>query len=890
MPYYLRQCFLGKVVGDSCCRRHLGGEVSICTFSEVSLAKWWGIPAVDGISAVKCRSAISDWICVFDSVFVVEICFWLISLMPRVDKRKKAAKAVVISSDESHYDDSESSENFFDGVSKIAKKMKKKFISSSSDVFQKHKAKKAKGVVKSDGSFSRFSAKYFRRVVSSLSPHQMFVIEKDGFKNLLLFDSGGVPKKFAAWISSKVDLKTSEIILKDRVIPITVESFRDILGLPFGGLSFGKDLNLLSSYDWCKFVYDWCMNRIKKFQKSKNLGGCLYYWAVSYLDNVDFGERNVPIGFPRMSVWKEGMIKRYSDFDKIDDDTFGLRPPRVICSTSNSQPAAALDEALSFRLKLNSVIGEALSNYLKDMICTILKDHCQSIQVHNSQSLQDFVISLLKLLHDESVGSPIQSDENAENNQTYSATAMESDHAEVHNSTDHIDVGDDHVLDANAHNQFASGAVQNEQQTSPCCNHDVDSYVPLENDLPDNVPLAGNFDNAGDFNCASGYLPSMNTGNASTSVVDDGIAESFGQALVTPDVGYAKNFKNSSDERFSASAIATAAAVVKHVAIKFKSRLPQFNGSENVDRAVDMFKPSYKNLFPQDNVCDSVANKSFDMDKETDGNVTPSSSQAGISFHSVEDTPEELIQIKHNREGTARTPNSGIIKKRVFEDLVNSPDLIIVGESKFHDRCNNMTAQSDLIYNASILPTSTAHHEQLVVDPSFADAEKVQKSFEGAAKARRLDLCDMLFFPIHYQQHWFLFIVDVKDRMFVFLDSKHEEHSEFYENLKTFVVDNFQNLWNKFVGSSLDFSVFKTVFPLVPRQDYESDSGVFVMKFMEIWSPRILLPNEFSKQNINNIQVKYVNQIFFHAKNKMLHTEIEDAVLNWFNPEKFARQ
>ncbi|BAD73453.1 hypothetical protein [Oryza sativa Japonica Group] len=320
---------------------------------------------------------------------------------------------------------------------------------------------------------------------------------------------------------------------------------------------------------------------------------------------------------------------------------------------------------------------------------------------------------------------------------------MESVHAEVHNSTDHIDVGDVHVLDANAHNQFASGAVQNEQQTSPCCNHDVDSYVPLENDLPDNVPLAGNFDNAGDFNCASGYLPSMNTGNASTSVVNDGIAESFGdgQALVTPDVGCAKNFKNSSDERFSASAIATAAAAVKHVAIKFKSRLPQFNGSENVDRAVDMFKPSYKNLFPQDN--------------------------AGISFHSVEDTPEELIQIKHNHEGTARTPNSGIIKKR---------------------------------------------------------------------------------------------------------------------------VDNFQNLWNKFVGSSLDFSVFKTVFPPVPRQDYESDSGVFVMKFMEIWSPRILLPNEFSKQNINNIRVKYVNQIFFHAKNKMLHTEIEDAVLNWFNPEKFARQ
>uniref|UniRef100_A0A0E0KEZ7 Uncharacterized protein n=1 Tax=Oryza punctata TaxID=4537 RepID=A0A0E0KEZ7_ORYPU len=53
-----------------------------------------------------------------------------------------------------------------------------------------------------------------------------------------------------------------------------------------------------------------------------------------------------------------------------------------------------------------------------------------------------------------------------------------------------------------------------------------------------------------------------------------------------------------------------AATTVKHVAIKFKSQIPQFNGSEN-----------------------------------------------------VHNTPEELISSKYKEQGTARTPNCENIKK-----------------------------------------------------------------------------------------------------------------------------------------------------------------------------------------------------------------------------------
>lgn len=65
------------------------------------------------------------------------------------------------------------------------------------------------------------------------------------------------------------------------------------------------------------------------------------------------------------------------------------------------------------------------------------------------------------------------------------------------------------------------------------------------------------------------------------------------------------------------------------------------------------------------------------------------------------------------------------------------------------------------------------------------------------------------------------------------------------------------------------------------------DSGIFSMKFMEIWSPRIILSNQFTTQNINNIRVQYANQMFFHPNNKMLQTEVENVVVNWFDSVSF---
>jgi len=45
-----------------------------------------------------------------------------------------------------------------------------------------------------------------------------------------------------------------------------------------------------------------------------------------YLDHVDFGVRQVSDSIPRISVWKDGMIKSYAEFDLKSPGCYGYHP------------------------------------------------------------------------------------------------------------------------------------------------------------------------------------------------------------------------------------------------------------------------------------------------------------------------------------------------------------------------------------------------------------------------------------------------------------------------------------------------------------------------------------------------------------------------------------
>uniref|UniRef100_A0A0E0CG27 Ubiquitin-like protease family profile domain-containing protein n=1 Tax=Oryza meridionalis TaxID=40149 RepID=A0A0E0CG27_9ORYZ len=773
----------------------------------------------------------------------------------------------------------------------VIQKMKKELVSTSKNVRRKPKIQKGKAASKTDTSFIRFSAKYFAEVVSKLPDEKKIVIKNFGFHSLLLFDSSFIPNKFATWIVKKVDLKTSEIVLGDKVIPVNKEAVHAILDLPIGGSEFGKNyehgrkfilskfgktvmpsvkffgdqlinnedmtddsiiISFLivalatflcpnsSTYPSINFVYDWLMSYVKKFQKTNSFGGCLYNWAVLYLDHRDFGSKNVPKDVPRIAVWKQDMVKIYSDLDEIDDENYGPRPLKDFSDTCYYEPVH-VQNSESFRNKLDTAIGDNLPANLKDSISDLMDSHCSANHAAKNNSCEDVLISALRILIDASASHFVRA---AYNN------------ASAENGTD-----------TPTENAIPKSCGKDYPSSDRSADIDIDANLDqghgehLTNDLADNnvIDAPNIVHSDGSLNCCC-----------------------EGQAFCTPGIVCPPNSKSCGSE-----SIKEPPALLTKIAMEFKSRLAEFNNRDNRGHIYDEDKLAF-DIFHEynigENVCTPDTLKSHTHGKENEAPANPATF-AGPDYM----TPPLGTRTRLNNNTYRRHANlnpSQIGMKRTFQDLTNSPNDIcnttkqLTNSSHASIPCINNSGLSSsggkvplygprrIIHPAkhrtfyiffcgedavnidnvrisfcnfgnslkkggdvngfviSAFCRSLFHKnhpskskknyffpsigDMLISHLNSKELAKIEKSFQGAA---------MLFFPICYLEHWFLFVVDIKDRMLVFLDSLHEKDDPYFDPIMDLMISNLQNAWDEAEESAMDFNSFEIFFPPVPREE-----------------------------------------------------------------------
>ncbi|WVZ81976.1 hypothetical protein U9M48_029299 [Paspalum notatum var. saurae] len=145
------------------------------------------------------------------------------------------------------------------------------------------------------------------------------------------------------------------------------------------------------------------------------------------------------------------------------------------------------------------------------------------------------------------------------------------------------------------------------------------------------------------------------------------------------------------------------------------------------------------------------------------------------------------------------------------------------------------------------------------------------KCFSAANGIHKFTSSDYLIFPVYHDNHWFVFIVAVRDRYFVFLDSFFEEDSPYHQFVRSKIIRNFILAWDNFVGDDWNFEEFTIHYAPVPKQSMEffakHDDGIFVMKYLELWDAYINMMVQFAPNHISDIRVQYVHDLVFSRHN-----------------------
>ncbi|KAL6878269.1 hypothetical protein ACP4OV_012439 [Aristida adscensionis] len=687
--------------------------------------------------------------------------------------------------------------------------------------------------------FTRFSVKYFSDVLSSLTPQQKEVIQHYGFGSLLRFDKCIVPKCFVKWIARQFGkssmppisffgnmLKEESLSDEKTFICFMIVALSSFLCPTSNIHPSSKYFAVFADfYDQCKYIIDWFMEMIAKFsvgnkytgRKSKSLGGCIYYLAVCYLDFVDFGALQVQGGFPRISVWKGEMIKSYSELDQLRESVYGKRPLRNFSSTCYNQapagmkPTTALNDDTArqdfdFRKALDDIFGNIFSTEIQACMWDIVHKHHQDECDNYNQKSEILVLEILKYLHTHfcneifSSKSHVNGAANVTTNDKSSGSCPMQEFDEV--LKEHMTVVE----------------ASNEKKTAEVGADNVDDdEVPAKSDLnDDSIPF---------------FLPQKTLLNAFNEVADDNSAK---RTSDLPSV--VQNQANSlGAPPFDEEVPYCTQQSPKHAdANKDCAAEHNFHFSSGAHKSPFPVKPK-ENSEVQivgevkfSNKCANLSKKAEAIYNERNGlncdgskSIEVSTSGGKLPVHG----PRKFIYPNKAACGpfvmNSKSYPVSVEAKRFYAIICkighnkNWSNLVAFRLNKVHVTYNSM-AESLKPYGyvdnflraaycrkffEEVHPSVSKKHyffstvgELMLLFQPTAEMPLVKKAFEGACLARKMHLCHLLYFPICFNHHWFLFVVDIMDRLFVFLDSLYSKDDDYQIYVSGVLVEAFKEL------------------------------------------------------------------------------------------------
>ncbi|XP_048559270.1 putative ubiquitin-like-specific protease 1B [Triticum urartu] len=140
-------------------------------------------------------------------------------------------------------------------------------------------------------------------------------------------------------------------------------------------------------------------------------------------------------------------------------------------------------------------------------------------------------------------------------------------------------------------------------------------------------------------------------------------------------------------------------------------------------------------------------------------------------------------------------------------------------------------------------------------------------TFDGAGKALALHESDRLFFHSIHREHWFLFVVDIVARKFIFLDSVYEGNLPYHMQIRDMMVNFFIKTWEESNQRRIGLRNYDIVYPNMPKQIGRDACGIFALKWMQTWASRNPMQRVFKMSDVADARVRLAVDILFSTYN-----------------------
>nr|XP_051190643.1 uncharacterized protein LOC127303968 [Lolium perenne] len=191
---------------------------------------------------------------------------------------------------------------------------------------------------------------------------------------------------------------------------------------------------------------------------------------------------------------------------------------------------------------------------------------------------------------------------------------------------------------------------------------------------------------------------------------------------------------------------------------------------------------------------------------------------------------------------------------------------VIISSNDSGDSLDKIYATIDMPITPSTVQVNELQKTKLR-EPSCHLDKEVQKAFE-CKPTYRLDHKDMILFSVLQNLtpdlkimsgHYYLIVLNLKAGRFEVMDSMRKEGDKLLMQDARNIIGSIKHFWQaNYSASNIDISKYMTVHIPTPMQKTTYDCGYFVLKFIESWDGRRLLP--FSPYDMPALRKLYLKR------------------------------